>query len=29
MHAEARLTDAERSALVKWAEGFAEKVFED
>lgn len=29
MHAEARLTKAERDIVVKWAEDFAEKVFEE
>ena len=29
MHAEARLTDAERTVIVKWAEGFAEKILEE
>ena len=29
MHAEARLTKAERDLVVKWAEQFAEKVFEE
>ncbi len=29
MHAEARLTKTERDIVVKWAEDFAEKVFEE
>ena len=29
MHAEARLTRAEREIIVNWAETFAEKVFEE
>ena len=29
MHAEARLTQAERDAIVNWAEGLAEKILEE